>query len=111
MVPFSRAGTTPIFEKKRSHQFRESLWELLRELWFSYFRKIPAPIKIKSALPPPPNPKYPPPKTRNVFLDMEVDMEFSCRKKGKIPGAHKIGAATSGPRIADKKFYGREDFF
>ena len=33
-------------------------------------RKIRAPIKIKSALPPPPpqNPKYPPPKTRN-FMD------------------------------------------
>ena len=44
-----RAGTTPILEKNAprmegqmrilhvsSHQFRESLWELLRELWFSY---------------------------------------------------------------------------
>ena len=27
-----------------------------------------------------------------------------------FPGAHKIGAAISGQRIADKKFYGHEDF-
>ena len=27
-----------------------------------------------------------------------------------FPGAHKIGAAISGPRIADKNFYGHEDF-
>ena len=33
-------------------------------------------------------------------------MGFSCI----FPGAHKIGAATSGPRIADKKFHGHEDF-
>ena len=29
---------------------------------------------------------------------------FSCRKSHKIPGAHKIGAAMSGPRIAGEKF-------
>ena len=39
-------------------------------------RKIPVPIKIKSALPlpPPQNPKYPPPKTRN-FMDMGFPAE------------------------------------
>ena len=63
--------------------------------------------KIESALPPPPkNPKYPPPpKTRNF-----MGKGFSCRKKRIFPGAHKIGAAFSGPRVADKTFYGHEDF-
>ena len=27
-----------------------------------------------------------------------------------FPGAHKIGAAVSGPRIAGQKYYGHEDF-
>ena len=35
-------------------------------------------------------------------MDMEV---FSCRKNAFFPGAHKIGAAISGPRIADKKHF------
>ena len=61
-------------------------------------QKIPAPIKIASALPPPPNSK-PPPKTRILWT-----WRFSCRKKAEILGAHKIGAANSGPRIADTDF-------
>ena len=63
-------------------------------------RKIRAPIKIKSALPPPPpKPKIPPPpKTRNYGHG------FSCRTDAFFPGVHKIGAAISGPRIADKHF-------
>ena len=64
-------------------------------------RKIPAPIKIKSALPPPQKEKTSPPplpKTRN-FMGMEVFLQ----KERKIPGAHKIGAATSGRRIAGNK--------
>ena len=70
------------------------------------FRKIRAPIKIKSALPPPKKkPKYPPPKTRILWTWV-----FSCRKNEFFPGVHKIGAPISGPRIADKKFYGHEDF-
>ena len=57
------------------------------------------------ALPPQKKPKYPTPtKTRNS-MGMEV---FSCRKNAKIPGAHKIGAAISGPRIAGNKIYGYE---
>ena len=39
-----------------------------------------------------------------------MDMAFSCKKNACFLGAHKIGAAMSGPRIADKKFYGHEDF-
>ena len=43
---------------------------LVLESFGPSFRKIRAAIKIKSALPPPQNPKYPPPpKTRN-FMDM-----------------------------------------
>ena len=65
------------------------------------FRKIRAPIKIKSALPPPPKTQNtpPPPKTRNF-----MDMGFSCRKNAFFPGVHKIDAPISGPRIADKNF-------
>ena len=33
-----------------------------------------------------------------------MDMEVSCRKNTEILGAHQIGAAISGPRIADKNF-------
>ena len=69
-------------------------------------RKIRAPIKIKSALPPPPTPTYPPPpKTRNFN-----GHRFSCRKNALFPGVLWIDAPISGPRIADKQFYGHEDF-
>ena len=33
-----------------------------------------------------------------------MGMVFSCRTDAFFPGAHKIGAAISGPRIADKSF-------
>ena len=62
----------------------------------SFFRKIRAPIKIKSALPPPP--KTPPQK--GEFYGHG----FSCRKNAFFPGVHKIGAPISGPRIADTNF-------
>ena len=66
----------------------------------STLRKIRAPIKIKSALPPPPpqNPKYPP-LERGIY-----GHGFSCRTDAFFPGVHKIVAAISGPRIADKNF-------
>ena len=62
------------------------------------FRKIRAPIKIKSALRPPPPPN-PPPKKEEFY-----GHRFSCRKNAFFPGVHKIGAAISGPRIADTNF-------
>ena len=37
-----------------------------------------------------------------------MDMGFSCRKNAFFRGAHKIGAAISGPRIAGKKNNGHE---
>ena len=42
-------------------------------------------------------------------MGMEVKL-FSCGKNAIFPGAHKIGAAISGPRKAGKKFYGHENF-
>ena len=60
------------------------------------FRKIPAPLKIKSALPPSPNPKYPPPLHKAFYGHGGFPAE--------ILGAHQIGAAISGPRIAHKNF-------
>ena len=62
-------------------------------------RKIPAPIKVKSALPPPEkNQNTPPAPKRGISWTWR----FSCRKNTEILGTHKIGAAISGPRIADK---------
>ena len=64
--------------------------------------KIPAPIKIKSALPPPPQTQNtpPPPLNRGILWTWR----FSCRKNAEILGAHRIGAAISGPRVVDKNF-------
>ena len=75
---------------------------LSRNCFSPNFRKILAPIKIKSALPPPPpqNPIYPPPQKNEEFYGHG----FSCRTDAFFPGVHKIGAAISGPRIADKNF-------
>ena len=65
----------------------------------SKLRKIRAPIKIKSALPPPPKPKIPPPLKRAILWTRVFPA------KGRIfPGVHKIGAPISGPRIADTNF-------
>ena len=63
--------------------------------------KIPTPIKIKLALPPPP-----PKKTQNPPLKGGIlwAWGFSSRKNPKMPGAHKIGAAISGPRITGGNF-------
>ena len=71
-----------------------------------FFQKNPRARKIKSALPPPPpKPKIPRTETRNF-----MGMGFFPAERTHFPGAHKIGAAVSGPRIADKTFYGHEDF-
>ena len=60
-------------------------------------RKIRAPIKIKSALPPPPKKKT---QKREFY-----GHGFSCRKNAFFPGVHKIGAPISGPRsTADTNF-------
>ena len=72
-------------------------------------RKIPAPMKVRLALPlhppPPKKLKIPPsPQTRD-FMGMAF-----LQKEPKIPVAQKIGAAISGPRIADEKVYGHEAF-
>ena len=63
------------------------------------FRKIRAPTKIKSALPPT-KPKSPPPKKNEEFYRHG----FFLQKERIFPGVHKIGAPISGPRIADKNF-------
>ena len=65
----------------------------------SCLRKIPAPIEIKSALPPQKTQNTPPPKGGILWT-----WRFSCRKSTEILGVQKIGAAISGPRIADKNF-------
>ena len=49
--------------------------------------------------PPPPNPKYPPPLKRGILWTWVF-----LQKERIFPGAHKIGAAISGPRIADTNF-------
>ena len=64
-----------------------------------FSEKIPVPIKIKSAPPPLQTQNTPPPKRGILWT-----WRFSCRNNGEILGAHKIGAAISGPRIADTNF-------
>ena len=71
---------------------------LLRPCKRTIIRKIRAPIKIKSALPPP-KPKIPPPKTRGILRTW-----FFLQKERIFPRVHKIGAPISGPRIADTNF-------
>ena len=46
------------------------------------------------------NPKYPPPLKRGILWTWRVFLQ----KERIFPGAHKIGAAISGPRIAGKTF-------
>ena len=65
----------------------------------AFVRKIRAPHKNKIGTPPPPPPKPPPPKKEEFY-----GHRFSCRKNAFFPGVHKIGAAISGPRIADTNF-------
>ena len=93
---------------ERQHHLRHS-WPLREWMCdtlailarYPKIREIPAPIKIKSALPPPQKkPRIPPPLKRGILWTRR----FSCRKKAKTPGAHKIGTPISGPRIADKYF-------
>ena len=60
-----------------------------------FVRKISAPIKIKSALPPPQTP----PLKGGILRTW-----FFLQKERIFPGVHKIGAAISGPRIADTNF-------
>ena len=93
---FARSEGTP----------RRLPWRIARRFVFDDFlsqdwlvRKIRVPIKIKSALPPPPkNPKYPPPK-RGIWWTWVY-----LQKERIFPGVHKIGAPISGPRIADTNF-------
>ena len=62
-----------------------------------FVQKNPRAHKNKIGTPPPP-PK-PPPKKEEFY-----GHGFSCRKNAFFPGVHKIGAAISGPRIADTNF-------
>ena len=68
------------------------------------FRKIRAPIKIKSA--PPPPPQNPPPLKRRILWTWVF-----LQKERIFPGVHKIGAAISGPRIAETNFTDTERIF
>ena len=70
-----------------------------KQLHILIFQENPCAHKNKIGAPPPPNPKSPPPETRNL-----MGMEVSCRKSQKISGAHTTGAAISGPRIAGENF-------
>ena len=89
------------FEPK---QFFMPIFCLRGETNMKLLGKIPTPVKIKLALPPPllnkPTTHNPPPKKTEKIL---WAWGFSCRKNQKILGAHKIGAAISGPRIAGRK--------
>ena len=69
-------------------------------------QKNPRTHKNKIGTPPPKkNPKYPPPLKCGILWTWVF-----LQKERIFPGAHKIGAAISRPRIAGRKFYGHEDF-
>ena len=56
--------------------------------------------KIGTSTPPPKKPKIPPPKKEEFY----GHGGFPAERTKKMPGAHKIGAAISGPRIAGGNF-------
>ena len=60
-----------------------------------FIRKILAPIKI----PPPPQTQNTPPLKRGILWTWVF-----LQKERILPGVHKVGAAISSPRIADKNF-------
>ena len=82
---------------------RLSLWILFCKE--TQIRKIRAPIKIESALPPQKKTQNtPPPKTRN-FMDMGFSWTWVFpADRTHFSGVHRIDAPISGPRIADKNF-------
>ena len=70
------------------------------------YQKNPRAHKNKiGTSPPQKKTNTPPPIKRGIY-----GHGFFLQKERIFPGAHKIGAAISGPRIADKTFYGHEDF-
>ena len=62
-------------------------------------QKNPRAHKNKIGTPPPPKPKIPPPLKRGILWT-----QVFLQKERIFPGVHKIGAAISGPRIADTNF-------
>ena len=64
-------------------------------------QKNPRAHKNKIGTPPPPKPKNTPPPPQNEEFYGHV---FFLQKERIFPGAHKIDAPISGPRIADKNF-------
>ena len=81
-----------------SHTIKDS--PSLRSALRLYVRKILAPIKIKSALPPPQT-QNPPPRPQNE--EFYGHGGFPAERR-HFPGVCKIGATISGPRIADTNF-------
>ena len=84
---FSFSGTIPQGPKEWKFQAKTLAYK-------TFQNKILAPIKVKSALPPP---KTPPPSKEEFY-----GHGFFLQRERIFPGAHKIGAAISGPRTADK---------
>ena len=62
-------------------------------------QKNPRAHKNKIGTSPPPKTKIPPPLKRGILWT-----RVFLQKERIFPGVHKIGAAISGPRIADKNF-------
>ena len=81
----------------RSQKFRP--YHRSRRQKQTFFQKILAPIKIKLALPSPTKPKIPPPPLKEEFYGHG----FFPAERTHF-SAHKIGAAISGPRVADTNF-------
>ena len=90
---------TKMYTKVSSVNFHMSYFHMFCFLARKRSQKNPRAHKNKiGTSPPPPKPKYPPPKRGILWT-------WFFLQNGRIfPGVHKIGAAISGPRIADKNF-------
>ena len=78
---------------------REELHDTVATNIMRYVRKILAPIKIKSALPPPKK------KVRNF-----AGIVFPAERPHFFQAPIKLAQPFQGPRIADRNFHGHEDF-
>ena len=100
-MTYDKATQNSIFSRKKELRVFQRSW-----LNMSLFQKNPAPMEIKSALPPKPKTQNAPrPKTRN-FMDMVVFLQKES-KKSRRPLNWRTRFR---PQNCGQKFYGHKDF-
>ena len=96
--PFIAVFYTPLCNPMLTPRFPAGACR--NDFWTCFKQKNPRAHKNKISTSPAPQSKITPPLKRGILWTWR----FCCRKNTEILGAHKIGAAISGPRIADKNF-------